>query len=126
MTIQLYQEQLSRIHEIYSAFKNETTRRRLNNDKIIIPSVSITGKTFEVIFENVTVTAHNLRNDVFKLDVITAMDVIMTPATVKEFGLKPHLAKRFTRGAKIRIKNFCNLSGIKRRLVSAIRPPFSN
>ena len=34
MTIQIYQEELSRINEKFSGFKNETTRLKLNNGKM--------------------------------------------------------------------------------------------
>ena len=63
---------------IYSNYKMEMERKAGNNGKTIIPQVQIRGRTFSVSFEDVEVKAHNLRNDVFREDVITAIDVIMS------------------------------------------------
>jgi hypothetical protein len=68
---------------IHSEWRKEVTRRNQNNGKIIIPKVIIIGsgynsKQYTKEFENVEVTPHNLRNDVFKENVTTAIDVIMT------------------------------------------------
>ena len=38
----------------------------------------IRSKSFTLTFENVTVTSHNLRNDVFKENTIIAIDVILS------------------------------------------------
>ena len=56
----------------------EVNRTRENEGKIIIPLVKLEGKSFNLKFEDVEVTAHNLRLDVFMKDTITAIDVIQT------------------------------------------------
>ncbi len=76
--IRLYHESESYISDAYSLFKEEVDRFISNNNSIIIPKITITGNTFSVEFYNITVTPHNLRNETFKIDVITAMDAIMT------------------------------------------------
>jgi len=76
--IVLYHETQSYINNAYSLFKEEVTRLAHNNNSIIIPTISIIGYSFSVEFYNITVISHNLRNDTFKNDVITAIDVIMT------------------------------------------------
>jgi len=63
---------------IYSQFKMEMERKAGNNGRTVIPLVQIRGRTFSVSFEDVEVNAHNQRNDVFREDVITAIDVIMS------------------------------------------------
>ncbi|NIN53450.1 MAG: hypothetical protein GTO23_09895, partial [Nitrososphaeria archaeon] len=45
---------------------------------MIIPKVVIRGHSFRKEFENVEVTPHNMRSDVFKENVTTAIDVIMS------------------------------------------------
>ncbi len=68
----------SRLENIYSVFREEVTRRKDNDDWLIIPKVIIRGRTFTREFENVAVTPHNVRNDVLKENVTTALDVIMS------------------------------------------------
>jgi len=77
-TLLFYKGTPSRINKIYSVWEEEVTRRNSNNQKIVIPHVEIRSKTFTLTFENVKVTAHNLRNDIFNEDIITAIDVILS------------------------------------------------
>jgi len=76
--IKLYYESKSYIDGVYSLFEEEVARFAHNNNSIIVPTVEIIGLSFTVEFYNVTVVPHNKRNDTFKNDVITALDVIMT------------------------------------------------
>ncbi len=73
-----------RLNLIYNTFQQEILRSQSNNGTIIIPEVEINGKTVDYTFTNVTVTAHNLRNDLFQEDIITAIDVIIS---LEEQGL---------------------------------------
>jgi hypothetical protein len=74
-----YQAGEDYIKNLYKAFREEIERKESNNGQVIIPSVRI-RYTIEIYWEfyNVSVTAHNLRNDTFQNDVITALDVIMS------------------------------------------------
>jgi len=76
--IKLYPESESYINDAYSLFEEEIARFAYNNNSIIIPTVIIIGHSFSEEFYNVTVVPHNLRNETFKNDIITALDVIMT------------------------------------------------
>lgn len=78
--IQFYQESYSKIAPIYSEWLEEIQRKENNHGKIIIPEVTIKGKTFTKEFTNVEVTAHDLRDDVFETGIITAIDVILSLA----------------------------------------------
>jgi hypothetical protein len=78
--IQFFKEGYSEITPIYSEWREEIQRKEDNNGKIIIPEVTIKGKTFTKEFSNVEVIAHNLRDDVFEEGVITAIDVILSLA----------------------------------------------
>jgi hypothetical protein len=78
--IQFHKEDYSKIAAIYSDWQQETQRKQSNHGKIIIPEVTIVGKTFTKEFTNVEVTAHNLRDDVFQDGIITAIDVILSLA----------------------------------------------
>ena len=73
-----YTEVPSQIERIYSTWKEEIIRKNNNNQSIIIPRVEILSKTFNKVFENVKVEAHNLRSDVFREETITAIDVILS------------------------------------------------
>jgi hypothetical protein len=70
----------SYLEEIYSVFENEVNRRKNNEDKLIIPKVIINGRTFNKEFKNVEVTPHNIRYDIYKKDLTTAVDVILSLA----------------------------------------------
>ncbi|UCF11777.1 MAG: cytochrome b/b6 domain-containing protein [Thermoplasmatales archaeon] len=78
MTIEIYHMSASDIDEIYDEFKKEVDRKQQNNGKIIIPTVIIRGTKETLSFSNVEVTSHNLRNDVFQKNIVTAIDVILT------------------------------------------------
>ena len=62
----------------YDIFRSETIRRAEMGPELIIPEVQISGHYSELIFTDVHVTAHNLRNDTFQNGIITAIDVIMS------------------------------------------------
>ena len=79
MFIQIYQTTESDLELKYSGFRNQVSRS-LKNGTMIIQEVTIRSKSKTYKFENVTVEAHNLRNDTFKPEVITAIDVILSLA----------------------------------------------
>lgn len=66
------------LKEVYGTYSGEVSRRNANGGKIIIPNVYIKGKTESYHFENVEVTAHNMRSDMFQTGVITAIDTILS------------------------------------------------
>jgi hypothetical protein len=78
MRIFLYQENPSRIANIYRSFKREIDRLNANNGTLIVPTIRLNLKTQSFNVHNFTITAHNLRNDVFQEGVITGIDVIMS------------------------------------------------
>ena len=78
MSIKLFQSSKSKLQTIYDIYKNEGEIKKQNDGKVIIPKVIIRGTKDDLIFENVEVTPHNLRKDVFQNDTISAIDVIMS------------------------------------------------
>ena len=78
MKITLFRKDQSKIDNIYDVFTEEMQRKEQNGGIVIIPRVRIRGTKETLTFYNVEVSPHNLRNDVFQDDVITAIDVIMT------------------------------------------------
>jgi hypothetical protein len=76
--LELYKEDPTYINHVYSTFEEEVTRLSNNGGNVIIPVVSIYSETFSLEFYNIMVTPHNLRDDTFKIGVITALDIIMT------------------------------------------------
>jgi hypothetical protein len=77
-TLYFYNVPESRLEKTYSIYREELQRLKENDGKIMIPRVIIDGVTVQEEFEDVEVTAHNLRNDTFQNDVITAIDVILS------------------------------------------------
>jgi hypothetical protein len=84
--LRFYKESPDRLHRIYSTWKEEITRKKSNNQKVIIPTVEIRSESYTEVFNNVEVIPHNLRNDVFKEGVITAIDVILSLEDQKEIS----------------------------------------
>ena len=80
MTIRIEPSDSLRLEGIYAAFAEESQRKKDNDGKVIIPAVTIRGKTFQLTFNDVLVVPHNLRSDTFQEGVITAIDVIMSLA----------------------------------------------
>ena len=77
-TLRFFRTNPSRLENIYSVFREEVTRRKNNGGWLVIPKVIIRGRTFTKEFENVKVTPHNVRNDIFKENVTATLDVIMS------------------------------------------------
>ena len=80
MTINIQPSDSIKLDNVYSAFVEEIQRKQDNDDQVIIPVVTIRGKTFRLTFNDVLVVPHNLRSDTFQEGVITVMDVIMSLA----------------------------------------------
>ena len=66
------------LKQVYWTYADEVRRRNDNGGKVIIPNVFIKGKTESYHFQNVEVSAHNLRSDTFQPGVITAIDTILS------------------------------------------------
>ena len=77
-SIRLGQMEIDRIQAIYASFAEEVGRTQSDNGNLIIPKVIIRGKNSAQVFENVDVTSHNLRDDLFLEGTITAIDVIIS------------------------------------------------
>lgn len=77
MAIALFQKTVG-IQDIYNTYIQENNGLNNNSGTIIIPDVYIIGSTQSLLFHNIEVTAHNLRNDVFQDGVITAIDAILS------------------------------------------------
>jgi len=77
-TLQVRKEDPSQLDTIYSIFREELTRRINNDGKIVIPQVIIQTPEYQKVFDNVEVTPHNMRMDLFQENVITALDAILS------------------------------------------------
>jgi hypothetical protein len=79
-TFRLSQRRADVLGRIYNSFREEVARLRMNQGKIIIPEVAITSTKFseDLEFENVMVTPHNVRNDIFKPEVVTTLDILLS------------------------------------------------
>jgi hypothetical protein len=62
----------------YATFVDEVERLRENNGTVILPHIEINTPRENLIFKDIIVTPHNLRNETFQDGVITAIDVITT------------------------------------------------
>ena len=78
MTIQLYLESPDRLAAIYKDFTDQVARLKTNAGRVIIPKVRIRAPQATLAFDDVAVTAHNVRPDVFQTGVITVLDVLLS------------------------------------------------
>jgi hypothetical protein len=78
MTVTIGPVRETHLDEMYGVFRDEDRRRIENGGRIIIPEVYIRGPGTRLELKDVEVHPHNLRKDIFKEDVITAIDVIMS------------------------------------------------
>jgi hypothetical protein len=77
-TLRFFRTSPSQLESIYSVFREEVTRRGNNGGRLLVPKVIIRGNSFTKEFENVEVTPHNTRSDIFRENITTALDVIMS------------------------------------------------
>jgi len=66
MTIRILPLNSLSLDAIYAAFSEEIQRKKENDGNVIIPEVTIIGKTFRLTFNDVLVVPHNLRFDTFQ------------------------------------------------------------
>jgi uncharacterized membrane protein len=78
MYMRMIKEDRSFIGSVHDTFREEVTRKNANGGEVILPRVTISGESTSLSFIDVSVTAHNLRHDMFQDGVITAIDVIMS------------------------------------------------
>jgi hypothetical protein len=79
MYISIVEVEEREVEAYYEVFRNEIKRKNDNDGKVIVPEVIINGpQTGRLTFENVEVKPHDLRNDMFAPETITAIDAIMT------------------------------------------------
>jgi hypothetical protein len=88
MTIQLQEVAQDELEPIYQSFRDETQRLEENGGKVIIPSLVIQSPAGDHVFEDVTVTPHDVRADVLQPGVPTALDALIN---LWEAGALPEL-----------------------------------
>jgi hypothetical protein len=76
--VRLVREDAARLAAIQASFVREGERRRANGGRVVLPQVTIRGPRWNLAFRDVEVRAHGVRSDLFRLDVITALDVLLS------------------------------------------------
>ena len=78
MTLRFVQTTQDYLDSVYETYLDEVQRRNENDGRIVVPEVVIKGRHETLVFRGVEIIAHNMRNDMFKPGVITALDVIIS------------------------------------------------
>lgn len=78
MSIVVYLENPTRLDAIHEHYREEVARRAVNDEVVVIPTVTLLSSTATVEFYDVAVTAHDSRTDVFQAGVITMLDVLLS------------------------------------------------
>ena len=77
--VRLFRERASRLSTLYDEFQAEVARLEANDGVVIIPRVTIEGSRRDVLrFEDVEVTAHDTRLDLYQPGTITALDILLS------------------------------------------------
>jgi len=87
MTIEVYQIQKERIDQIYSAFRAEAKRLESNKNRVVVPEVLIQTLNQNLKFTNVEVKPYRIRYDMFKPDVLTSADIMLSLAEQGKLSL---------------------------------------
>jgi len=87
MKIEVYRVPKERIDQIHSAFRSEAKRLKSNKNKVIIPEVIIKTPDMNLKFTNVEVKPYGIRSDMFKPDVMTAADIMLSLADKGKLSL---------------------------------------
>lgn len=88
MSIVLYLESSERLAAIHEHFREEVGRRAASETGVVVPTVTLRSSTETIVFEDVRVTAHDTRPDVFHSGVVTMLDVLLS---LGELGLLSEL-----------------------------------
>jgi hypothetical protein len=78
MSIVVYLEDPERLDAIYEHFREEVARRNASEGSIVVPTVTLRSAAQTIVLENVLVTAHDTRSDVFRSGLVTALDVLLS------------------------------------------------
>ncbi len=69
-----------RLTPIYQSYREEVERLAANGGQVVIPDLTIRAPSGRVEFQDVVVTAHDVRSDLFQPGVVTALDAIISLA----------------------------------------------
>ncbi len=79
MNISIIEATQSELESYHRVFSEEIARKNAHGGKTIIPEVILRGPNMgDLVFEDVHVKAHNLREDMFREGTVTAIDAILT------------------------------------------------
>ncbi len=78
MSIVVYLEDLERLTAIHEHFREEVARREANAGRIVVPTVTLRSSAETIVFENVEVSPHDVRSDVFQAGLVTMLDVLLS------------------------------------------------
>ena len=86
-TIRMSGENERRLVNVYRTFQEEVVRLESNGGNIIIPEVTIRSHEVKKNFYDVVVVPHDVRSDVLKPGVVTALDILLSLAERGELSL---------------------------------------
>ncbi len=84
--IWLYIEREGRLATRYRTFQEEVERLASNGGQVILPEVIIRSPAGTYIFQDVVVTAHDVRSDMLQTGVVTALDALLSLAEQGELS----------------------------------------
>lgn len=77
-TLRILEVSEDTLAQIYQSFKDEVVRLARNGGQVIVPTLSVRAPQAEYAFENVAVRAHDVRSDVLRPGVMTALDALLS------------------------------------------------
>lgn len=82
----LFREKEEHLTAIYRTFREEVARLARNGGQVIIPEVTIQSASKSWTFQDVVVTAHDVRSDMLQPGVVTALDALLSLAEQGELS----------------------------------------
>ena len=98
MSIVLYLEDPERLAAIHEHFRDEIKRRALT-EGLVVPRVTLRSATSTITFEDVVVSSHDARADVFRPGLTTMLDVLLSlgeQGALDSLGVEPFAMKAFS------------------------------
>jgi hypothetical protein len=84
--LRLFATHEDRLEAIYRSFEEESERLEQNNGQVIVPRVQIRAPSGTWTFQDVVVTPHDVRADLFRPGIETALDILLSLAEQGEFS----------------------------------------
>jgi hypothetical protein len=83
---EVYRQDAEHVEAVHRTFREDVDRLERNGGQVVLPDMLIRSPDQNWAFEQVAVTAHDVRTDILQPGVVTALDAILSLAEQGEFA----------------------------------------